>query len=103
MAKALRIVGGTVERLPDPRSSCTVTDELNKILVLLREACPRDSAVSFDFDGALHVHIDVRQQEEVTLIKALLPVLGAGMFNIIRLGKTPHRPFFHRISALVAR
>ena len=103
MSKPLGVMTGTVERLPVPISSHAVTDELNRILVLLREACPPGADIGFDFDGDLHVHIDVRKREEVTLIQAILPTLGMGLFDGISLGSTPHRPFFHRISALVAR
>ena len=34
---------------------------------MLQNVVPLGSHVSFDFDGRLHVHIDVRKREEVTL------------------------------------
>lgn len=93
--------GSTVEQFPG-RQSTAVTDELNRILTMLRDVIPRDAAISFDFDGQLHVHIDVRRREEVTLLESLLPSLGGGLFHSMTRGATPHHPFFHRISALVA-
>ncbi|MBW8785752.1 MAG: hypothetical protein JF593_14140 [Novosphingobium sp.] len=80
-----------------------MTDELNTILTMLQKACPASALISFDFDGELHVHLDVRNREEVMLIQATLPLLGMGLFKNVSLGGTPHRPFYHRITALVAR
>lgn len=91
---------GTVEPFPLQRST-TLTDELNRILNMLRDVSPPNATVSFDFDGQLHVHIDVRRREEVTLIEAVLPSLGGGLFHSLSRGATPHHPFFHRISAVV--
>lgn len=103
MAEYLTAVPGTVERLPSAYSATSVTDELNEILALLRHAFPDAAAISFDFDGRLHVHIDLRMREEVTLAQAVLPTLGAGLFDAISLRSTPHHPFLHRVSALVSR
>ena len=93
----------SVERFPALPQSNSVTDELNAILSLLRQAFGEEHLISFDFDVALHVHIDVRKKEEVTLVQAILPTLGAGLFYGVALRGTPNRPFYHRISALVAR
>lgn len=90
-----------VERFPGPRST-VVVDELDRILAILRDSCPPDAIISFDFDGRLHAHIDVRRREDVTVIERILPSIGAGLFHDLSLRGTPHRPFFHRISALVA-
>lgn len=90
----------SVEPFPYQRST-HVTDELNRILGMLRDVSPKDAVISFDFDGRLHVHIDVRRREEVTLLEAVLPTLGGGLFQGLARGSTPHHPFFHRISALV--
>ena len=97
------IITGSVERLPVALQSTTITDELNRILTMLREACPAMAKISFDFDGKLHVHIDVRKREDVTLIEAMLPSLGLGLFHSISRGDTPHHPFYHRVSAQVDR
>lgn len=103
MAQALAHAAGPANVLPVFPTTGTVTEELTRILALLRQSCPPEAVISFDFDGELHVHIDVRKKEDVTLVQAMLPMLGMGLFDCIRLGSTPHRPFFHRISALVAR
>ncbi len=103
MAEALNRPPGSVEPFPEAPKNTVVSDELNRILSLLREACPADAHISFDFDGRLHAHIDVRKREEVTAVETLLPMLGHGLFHEISRGGTPHHPFFHRISVLVDR
>jgi len=92
----------SVERLPEQRSRL-VTDELNKILTMLKGACPDDAIVSFDFDGRLHVHVDVHSFEDLLKVEGILPILGGGMFHGLTRGETPHRPFHHRLSAIVDR
>ena len=89
-----------VQRLQQQHPTA-VTDELNRILMLLRDVCPKGALISFDFDGRLHVHVDVRGGEQVSLVEAILPTVGHNLFHSFRRGKTPHRPFFHRVSALV--
>lgn len=91
-----------MENSPAPRSK-VISEELGKILAILREASPKDATVSFDFDGILHAHIDVRRAEEVSQLKAILPTLGAGLFHDISVGATPHHPFFHRLTARIDR
>ena len=41
-------ITGSIERLPGAAQSTVVTDELNRILLMLREACPAKAKVSFD-------------------------------------------------------
>ena len=94
---------GSVERFPATVQSRAISDELNRILAILREAAPVDAIITFDFDGKLHVHIDVRKREEVTLLEAMLPNLSLGLFHSISHGEAPHHRFFHRISAIVDR
>lgn len=94
-------VTSTVEPFPTQHST-TVSGELNRILGMLRDVSPKDATISFDFDGQLHVNVDVRRREEVTLLESVLPLLGCGLFHSLSRGATPHHPFFHRISALVA-
>jgi hypothetical protein len=91
-----------VELFPALHPSSRITDELTRILAMLRDLAPRDAVISFDFDGKLHVHIDVRKREEVTVIEAVLPTLDGGRFGQLSRGATPHHPFFHRVSAVVA-
>ena len=93
---------GSVENFPAARSKL-ISEELGKIFKILRDAAPSDATVSFDFDGTLHAHIDVRRAEEVSQLKAILPTLGAGLFHDISVGATPHHPFFHRLTAKIDR
>lgn len=92
----------SVERLPEQRST-VITDELNKILDMLEGACPKGAVISFDFDGRLHVHVDVHNFEDVLKVEGVLPILGGGMFHDMSRGSTPHHPFSHRLSAIVDR
>lgn len=103
MEEGLNRQPGSVEPFPEIPINTSVSDELNRILSLLRDALPADAHISFDFDGRLHAHIDVRKREEVTTVETLLPMLGHGLFHDIIRGGTPHHPFFHRISVLVDR
>jgi len=98
-----QVEAGIVEHLPNHSRSTIVSDELCRIMAILQESCPPDAIISFHFDGKLHVHIDIRNMEYITGVEAVLPKLGAGLFHDIRRGPTPHRPFHHRISALVER
>src|SRR3546814_7862568 len=68
----------SVERLPDQRSTL-LTDELNKILDMLTSACPEGAIISFDFDGKLHVHVDVHSFEDILKVEGALPILGGGI------------------------
>ena len=101
MATAMNAIVGTVEPFPQPLHDTSVTDELDRILGMLREAAPKNATISFDFDGRLSVHIDVRTVEDITRVEAVLPVLGRGMFHGLSRKATPHHPFYHRVSALV--
>lgn len=101
MAESLGGIVGNVERFPGSYSPTLVTDELNRILVSLRQSFPDAAHISFDFDGHLHLHIDVRKREQVTLVQAALPTLAAGQFHSLSIGGTPNHPFLHRISAIV--
>lgn len=92
----------TVEHFPSQKST-VISDELSKILSMLRDVSPAGAMISFDFDGKLHVHIDVRRGEDVVFLEGVLPTLGMGMFHGINVGTTPHHPFFHRVSALIDR
>lgn len=93
----------SVETFPGLVPSTEVTDELSRLRSMVREICPPDAMISFDFDDRLHLHIDVRDKIDVALIEARLPTLGSGLFYGITHGSTPLHHFFHRVSALVAR
>ena len=92
-----------VERIPPRPRALVVTDELRRLRDSLRAACPPEAIISFDFESALHVHIAVRNMEHVTMVEALLPQMGAGLFSQLQRGRSPKHPFFHRVSALVDR
>ena len=92
-----------VERIPAKPRTQAVSDELRRIKESLVAACPPEAIVTFQFDDALSVHIDVRSLEHVTVVEALLPAMGAGMFHDLQRARAPNRPFFHRVSALVDR
>lgn len=96
--------GGKVEAFPEAAQPRVVSDELDRLLSLLRDSFPDVRNISFEFDGRLHVHIDLRSKEQLALVEERLPYLGGGrLFSEPRRGDTPKRPFDHRISALVAR
>lgn len=78
-----------------------ISDELNTIMGVLRDALPHQAIVSFDFQRQLYVHIDVPRREDVILIEAQLPKAGQGLVRDIRRAATPRRPFWHRVSAVV--
>jgi hypothetical protein len=101
MAEVIGMTAASVERFPGAFPAADVSDELNRILTLVRNACPPETIVTFSFDGRLQVHIDVRKREHVMFVELVLPTLEAGLFHGISLGGTPRHPFYHRISALV--
>lgn len=104
MGEMTAIPTGSVELLPPLTHSSAASDELNKLLTMLKATCPEATAIRFDFDGKLRVHIDVRNRGDVTMIEAILPTLGGGgLFYGLTRGATPLHPFHHRISALVDR
>ena len=53
--------------------------------------------------GETSLGLDVRKREQVTLVTAMLPSIGFGLFDDISVGGTPQHPFLHRFSALIAR
>ena len=101
MAEVIGMVASSVERFSAPLKASSICDELNRIMELLRGACPPETDVSFSFDGRLQVHIDVRKREHMMYVEMVLPTLEQGLFHGISLGGTPGHPFHHRVSALV--
>ncbi len=92
----------SVEQLPTQKSAF-VTEELNRILAIVKDVSPKDADISFDFDGRLEVHIDVRNSEDRIRLEQVLPTLGGGIFCCMERTSTPNRPFFHRVTARVDR
>jgi hypothetical protein len=93
----------SVGHLPSKPRSSVVSDELTKIMTLVTEGLPADTKVSFQFDGKLHVLIDVRTLEQVLAVEMILPKLGAGMFHDVQRGQAPRHGFGHRVTARVDR
>ncbi|NOW49012.1 hypothetical protein FHW96_005202 [Novosphingobium sp. SG751A] len=104
MGEMTTIPAGNVERFPLVENARAVSDELAKLEVMIKAACPEATAIHFDFDGKLRVRIDVHSRDDVAAIQKTLPGLGGGgLFYGLTLGATPHSPFHHRVSALVDR
>jgi hypothetical protein len=93
----------SVEAVPTFGKSSAVTDELERIKQRVRMICPSDAAVTFEFDSKLRINIDVRDFEDVTRIETLLPGLCGGIFSHLERGSVDNHPFFHRLTAIVAR
>lgn len=91
-----------IQPIRGPERTMAVSDELARLTSILHEICPPDGVISFEYDGALHLHIDVRRVEDVTKIEALLPSLCGGIFHDVQRGLTARHSFFHRISSKVS-
>lgn len=92
-----------VEAMP-PAQSTFVSDELNRIAAAIEAVLPRDAEVGFEFaDGKLEVNIDIRELEDLVRVEGMLPGLCGGIFSKIQRGLVENRPFFHRLTAHVAR
>jgi hypothetical protein len=92
-----------VERISVPPKTTPVADELAKLTGLLREVCPSDAAIGFQYDGRLHLHIHLRRSEDVTKLEAILPTMCGGFFHDVHRGQVGRHSFLHRVGALVAR
>jgi len=103
MSKDARIYSIDGGALPAQSDAKNLTDQLDEILKMLHAEFPEAAAISLEFNGKLHMHIDVRKGEDVPLLEARLSLLENGMFTQIARGATPGHPFSHRISALIAR
>ena len=91
-----------IQAIRGPDRPMVVSDELGRLTGILREICPPEGVISFEYDGALHLHIDVRRVEDVARIEALLPSLCGGIFHGAQRRLTARRSFFHRISSMVS-
>jgi hypothetical protein len=94
---------GNVERISIASQSTAVSDELAKLTGMLREACPPDAAIGFEYEGKLLVHIYLRRSEDAIRVEMVLPMLFGGIFQNVQRGQAGRRSFLHRVSALVAR
>jgi hypothetical protein len=95
--------GPAVERL-SAQTPVSISEELSKLLAMVRAHAPDDAKIGIDFDGKLHLRVDVRNGEHVKVLEEALPTLGTGdIFHRIEVGATPGHPFSHRVSALIDR
>ena len=79
-----------------------VAAELARLKAMLLAELPFAREVSFEFDNALRVHIDVRSRDEVAQVEVIFPMLGGGLFRDLRRAAKPRHPFMQRVSAAVA-
>ena len=91
-----------IQPIREPQQRMAVSEELGRLTRILREVCPPESVISFEYDGALRLNIDVRRVEDVARIEALLPSLCGGIFHGAQRRLTARHSFFHRISAIVS-
>jgi hypothetical protein len=92
-----------IDRICVPPPSTFVSDELGRLMSALHDSCGPEAVISFNYDGTLRVHIDVRDVADVARLEATLPSLCGGVFHDTQRGLAAHHSFFHRISAMVAR
>ena len=85
-----------------PHRNLVVSDELGRLTHILREICPPEGVISFEYDGILHLNIDLRRLEDIARIEALLPSLCGGIFHGAQRRFTARHSFFHRISSLAS-
>ena len=88
---------------PAPTGARPVSDELDRIGKVVRSLCPKDTLISFEYDGRLHMHLDIRGLEEVARMETLLPTLEGGIFSDFQRGLVDNRPFLHRLTVRVDR
>ena len=92
-----------VESMLAESKSTPVSDELSKLREMVLQRCPkRDVRVTFEFDGQLRLHIDLRRYEDLAVMEAMLPLYG-GVFHDVQRGRSPHNSFAHRVTATVSR
>jgi hypothetical protein len=96
-------LNANVERIGIPSPAIAISEELDKLTGAIRQLCPPDAIVRFEYDGTLRVHIYVRQFEETVRIEATLPSLAGGIFHEVRRGLPGNHSFSHRVSAVVMR
>jgi hypothetical protein len=92
-----------IERIAIPSKATPVSDELCRLTAILRDICPPDALVGFEFDGKLHLHIQLRRFEDVTRLEVALPALCGGIFHDVQHGQVGRHSFLHRLSAIVER
>lgn len=92
-----------VERISVPSKGTPVSDELSRLTAIIRDICPPDALIAFEFDGRLHLRVQLRRFEDVTRLEVALPTLCGGIFTEVHHGQVGRHSFLHRVGALVAR
>jgi len=92
-----------IELFPRGTRSMGVSEDLAHLRRTLIEVCPDEAVVTFEYDGTLRVHIDVRRVEDITQIETILPALCGGIFLQPQRRMSANHSFFHRLSAVVER
>ena len=85
-----------------PREIMAISEELGRLTRMLRVVCPAEAMISFEYNGALHLHVDVRLSEDASGIEALLPSLCGGIFHSAQRRMTARHSFFHRVCPRVS-
>lgn len=80
-----------------------ISKELERLIEPIHAEFPHAVSISFEFQKALQLHVDLRSLQEAHVAEARLPTLCDGIFSQIFCGTSPHHPFFHRVSARVDR
>ncbi len=62
-------------------------DEPSKVLGMLTRARPGGAVIGFEFEGRLHVQVDVHQFEGVLKVEGILPILAGCCFATSRLAR----------------
>ena len=92
---------GKVEDIGPAERNRTISKELERLIEPIHAEFPHAVSISFEFQKALQLHVDLRSLEEAHVAEARLPALCGGIFSQIFCGTSPHHPFFHRVSAKV--
>lgn len=103
MTKPDAATPANVDQLPTPARSMVISDELARLTGAVRAISPEDANITFDFDGTLKLHVDVRHLEDLARLEVLLPTLCGNIFGNFRRGSVDNHPFFHRLTASVDR
>jgi len=94
----------SVERFPETRRPLIVSDELGRIRQMLLAELSYATDVTFEFDGTLKAHIDIRNREGVLLVEERMKHLGGGhLFSNVSRGEVPNHPFLYRITGRLER
>ncbi len=90
---------GNVEPIAVPSRPRIVSAELDRIAQAVRAHCPKETTISFEYDGRLQINIDIRKLEDLIAVEGVLPTLLGGIFTNLQRGLVDNRPFQHRLTA----